>query len=112
MASYADWTGRLWTVISSSNVHHVAPGNRLEFQGDGSTRASHKIINKSSNFVWVTSGFTYSSSDKVGETPGDLRAEDGFKYTITRTTPPAPAKPRLTCVGASGGGTWIAEEGG
>lgn len=113
MASYADWKGRLWTVIYCKNVFHMAVGNRLEFQGDGSTRTTDKIINKSSgDFEWAT-GFTYSTmgNDKVGETAGDLTAADTFAYTIERTTP-AGGKPRLTGRGSSGGGTWIAQEGG
>ena len=113
--AYTDWKLAYHWLVTYSKDPEIAPGNILQFEGDGSTRATNKVKNLSSKTVWAND-FPYTSgSDSVKYDRPELNP-NGMGTTnvnteITRTAAVPPAKATLKCTRGTGSISWIAQEG-
>ena len=102
-----------WTIRESS-VPDMEPEDILVFEGDGTVenKANNKLQNVTRNFCWC-SDFVHNGDDSVsGKTT--FQANYSIKRSIKEpgSDPPDSPKFKLTGTMGSGGGSWIADEGG
>jgi hypothetical protein len=66
MATYSEWTSKKWLVTMSTDPS-IAPGNTLQFEGNGSSKdASNRLKNVSTGGIVWTDQFSYDSgADQV-----------------------------------------------
>jgi hypothetical protein len=107
MAYVTDWVAQRWIVISSTSVPDLAAGNRLKFEGDGSTPSINKLTNLSTEKEWAA-GFTWSNTpEKVAGT----RTTGSYDILYTARSGPNRATIKYVPSG-TGGASWTAQEGG